>query len=72
MQGREIRRAVLVKGADFGIDDRIGQLAGSFRDSWIFGSPIEALAGFQGHLAVHDAHLDAVAVELDLVNPAFG
>ena len=32
--------------------------------------PIEALAGLQGHLAVHHAHLDAVAVELDLVDPA--
>ena len=70
MQGREIGGAVFVKSADLAIDDRIAQLAGGFRDGRIFGGPIEALAGLQSHFAVQHAHLNSVAVELDLVDPS--
>ena len=34
--------------------------------------PIQALACFERHLAVLDAHLDAVAIKLDLVDPTLG
>ena len=58
------------RGHRFRVDDHVGQLAGGFCDGRIFGSPIEALASFQSHLAVLHTHLDAVAVELDFVDPA--
>ena len=59
----------MVEGDDFSVDDAIGQRAGGRRDRAEFGRPIQALAGLQGHVAVLDPHLDAIAVEFDLVDP---
>ena len=70
LKSGEIRGAILVQGAYLAIDDRVRQLAGGSRDGRIFGGPVETLAGLQGYLAIKHAHLDAVAIELDLMQPA--
>ena len=66
----KIRGAVFVQRTDFSVDDRVRQLAGGSRDGRIFGGPVEPLAGLQRCLAIQHAHLDAIAVELDLVQPS--
>ena len=47
-----------------------GRLAASSGDRAELRGPVEALAGLQRGLAVLDAQLDAIAVELDLMHPA--
>ena len=59
----------MVEGDDLSINDAIGQFAGGRRYRAEFGRPIQALAGFQRDVVALDPHLDAVAVEFDLVNP---
>ena len=59
----------MVESDDFSVHDAIRQLAGGPRYRAEFGRPIEALAGLQGDLTALNPHLDAVAVEFDLVDP---
>ncbi len=66
----EIRRAVFIERADLPVDDGIRQVCRRCRNRRILGRPVQALTGLQRHLAVFDARLNAVAVELDLVDPA--
>ncbi len=66
----EVRGAVFIQGTNFSVDDGVRQIAGGSRDGRIFGGPVEPLARLQGCLASSHAHLDAVAVELDLVQPS--
>ncbi len=71
MQRREIRRAVLVEGHDLAVDQAIGQGVGLARDAPELRRPVEALARAQRRASLLDAQLHAIAVELDLVAPAF-
>ena len=55
---------------DLAVDDAVRQLLGRLGDRLELLRPVEALAGLQRRLAVLDAQLQAIAVELDLVRPA--
>ena len=73
-QGRlkrgEIRRAVLVQRHDLAVEQAIGQRARGLGDAAELGGPVEPLARAKLCVAVFDAELHAIAVELDLVRPA--
>ena len=70
LQRREIRRAVVIERDDLAVDHHVRQCAAVPGDGGELFGPVEAFAGFQGRLAVLDAQLHAVAVELDLMAPA--
>src|SRR6516165_6498294 len=70
LQRRKIRRAVLVKGYDFAVDESVGKLASLLCDRRKLFDPIQALARLQARLAILDAQLNTIAVELDFVAPA--
>ena len=59
----------MVEGDDFTVHDAIRQRAGGRRYRAEFGRPIQALAGLQSDVPALNPHLDAVAVEFDLVDP---
>jgi hypothetical protein len=70
LQTCEIRRAAMIEGDDLPVDHAIGQSARRFRNGGAeFGGPIEAIPSLQRDGSVLDTHLDAIAVELDFVNP---
>ena len=71
LQRGEIRRAMVVECNDLAIDEPIRQRARLLRDSGELVGPVQALAGLEPGLAALDAQLHAVAVEFDLVAPAF-
>jgi len=72
LQLREIGNAALVLDHDFTVDHGgLGrQLGDCGRDVGKLTRPIEAFAGEQLHVAVIEPSLNAVTVELDLVDPA--
>ena len=70
LQRREVRRAVVIERDDLAVDHHVRQRAALPGDGGELFGPVEALAGFQGRLAILDAQLHAVAVELDLMAPA--
>jgi hypothetical protein len=70
LQRREVRPAGLVHRDDLTVDDAVGQPRGLVRHPAEAVGPVEALAREAGRLAVLDVDLDAVAVQLDLVDPA--
>src|SRR6266478_3089574 len=67
----EIGRAVVVEGDDFAVDQYIRKSASFSCDRQKFFGPIQTLAGLERGLAIRDAQLHPVAVEFDLVTPAF-
>src|SRR5882757_4927535 len=72
LQPREGGNAVRVLDYDFAIDQRGArrQLRDGGGEVRKFGRPVEPLAGQQPNVAVREAGLDAIAVELDFVHPA--
>src|SRR6185503_2848728 len=66
----EARHAAPVERDDLSVDQAVRQPAAVTRDLGELVRPVEPLAGANGRLAVRDAHLHAIAVELDLVAPA--
>ncbi len=70
LQGREVRRAVVVQRAGLAVDQAVRQGLGVAGDLPELRRPVEAGAGLQRRMAVLDAQLQAIAVELDLVAPA--
>ena len=66
----EIRRAVVVERDDLAVDQQSGSALRLLGDGRELVGPVQALAGLQRGLAVLDAQLHAIAVELDLVAPA--
>ena len=71
LQRGEIRLAVRIQRHHLGVDDRVRQRRRFFRDRAEFARPVEALACQQLGLPLLDAELHPVAVELDLMAPAF-
>ena len=60
----------MIEGDDFSVDQTIGQFSRRSRNGRPeFGGPIEALPRLQRYGSVLDTHLDAIAVELNLVDP---
>ena len=70
LQGGEVGRALGVVGHDLAVEDAVGKRGGGAGDGGEPRGPVVAVAGPDGGLAVADGDLDAVAVELDLVDPA--
>ncbi len=70
LQGAEIRHAALVERHGLAVDHAVRQALGLQGDGGEFLRPIQPLARAQRRLAVADAQLQAIAVELDLVRPA--
>src|SRR6266481_7034357 len=72
LQLGKTRNAFLVLDYDLAVDQRRmrRQLGNGGGDVRKFFAPFEALAGEQADIAVVEASLDAVTVELDLVRPA--
>src|SRR5262249_37140186 len=72
LQLREVGNATLVFDHDFAVNKRglPGQLADRSSDVRELVGPVEALAGEQAYLALIEPRLDAIAVELDFVNPS--
>ena len=72
LQRGEIRGAVFVDRSDLAVEDGIvaGKLGAGGGDGRKFLGPVEAAPRLERHRAVGDASLDAVAVELDLMDPA--
>ena len=70
LQGAEIRHAALVERHRLAVDHAVRQALGLLGDGGKFRRPVQPLAGAQHRLAVLDAQLQAIAVELDLVRPA--
>src|SRR5689334_9559513 len=69
LQRREIRRAVMIQGADFSVDDAVRQFRCRLCDGGEFSGPIQTFAGQKAAFAVRHAQLHAIAVELDFVDP---
>ena len=69
LQTSEIGRAPMVQRNDFSVDDAIRQGSGGLCYCAELGSPIQALARLQRDVTVLYPHLNAVAVEFDLVDP---
>ena len=70
LQGAEIRHAALVERHRLAVDHAVRQALGLLGDGGKFLRPVQPLARAQHRLAVLDAQLQAIAVELDLVRPA--
>src|SRR5262249_17281782 len=68
--GDEVGRALIGERDRLAVDHAVGKLLGRLGDGREFLRPVEALAGAQDRLAILDAQLQAVAVELHLVRPA--
>ncbi|MHC2538448.1 hypothetical protein ACVJMY_008017 [Bradyrhizobium diazoefficiens] len=66
----KVRRAVVVERDNLAVDHGLRQRIRLLRDGGELVGPVETLAGLQRRLAVLDAKLHAVAIELDLVAPA--
>ncbi len=71
LQRGKIRRAFMVERDDLAVNQHIGQRAALFGDRMKLVGPVQTFAGFKPGLAALDAQLHAIAVELDLVAPAF-
>ena len=71
LQRGKVRRAILIKRDDFAVDEHIPQPGCLFRDSAELVRPVQTFAGLQRDLAGIDTQLHAVAVEFDLMAPAF-
>ncbi len=71
LQRGEIRHGAVIEGDDLAVDQHVGQRGALFRDGAELLRPVQPLAGLERRLAVLDAQLHAVAVELDLVAPPF-
>src|SRR5262245_56131427 len=73
LKPRKAREAVLVLHYDLAVDQRParGKLCDDSGDIGKFAGPVEAFAGEQADLAMVEPRLDAIAVELDLMDPAF-
>ena len=69
LQRGEIRRAVRVERHDLAIDDPVRQPGAGAGDGAEPAGPVQPLARAQDGTAAFDAELNAVAVELDLVQP---
>src|SRR5205823_11041007 len=67
----KIRRSVVIERDDLAVDHHIRHRTRLLRNRSELVGPVETLAGLQRRLAVLDAKLYAIAVELDLVAPAF-
>jgi hypothetical protein len=65
----KVRCAVLVEGANLTIDDGVRKIGCRACDYRKLGGPVEAFAGLKRNLAILDARLDAITVELYFVNP---
>jgi hypothetical protein len=59
----------MVECDDLAVNEAIRQSRSGRRDRAKSGTPFQTLAGLQGDIAVLDAHLDTVAVELDFADP---
>ncbi len=70
LQCREVRRAIMVKRADFAVDDTVRQFGGDFGDGGELAGPVQPLAGEELGFAILDPQLHAIAVELHLMHPA--
>ena len=70
LQGGKIRRALGIERDDLAVDQHVGQRAAFPGDRLELVGPVQPLARLQRGLAVLDAQLHAIAVELDLVAPA--
>ncbi len=72
LQRGEIRGAVFVDRGNLAVEDGIvaGKLGAGGGDGRKFLGPVETTPRLERHRAVGDASLDAVAVELDLMDPA--
>ncbi len=69
LQGAEVRHVILVQGAQFAVDHRIGPTGRIRRQLREAIGPVQPLAGPQHSLAAADADLQSIAVELDLMRP---
>jgi hypothetical protein len=69
LEGPKVAHPLAVQCADFIVDETIGQMRAGLRNFGETARPVEPFAGAQAYVAIGDAHLDAVTVEFDLVNP---
>lgn len=70
LKGGEIRSAILIQRTYLAIDDRVRKIACRPCDRGILGGPVQSLARLQCRVAVEYAHLDAISVKLDFVQPS--
>ena len=71
LQRGEVGNALRIDRADLAVIDAVAQaLAGSLGDLRKLVGPVEALAGPQARIAILDPQLHAIAVELQLMDPA--
>ena len=69
LQRREIRCTVRIECGDLAVDDAVGKLRRQLGDRLKLVGPVETFARLQCRLAVRDAQLHAIAIELRLVRP---
>ena len=69
LQCGKVRGAVVVERTNLPVYDTIGKRRGGVGDLRILGGPIQAFTGFERHIAIGEAHLNSIAVKLDLVQP---
>lgn len=65
----EVGRAVLIESAYLTIDYAVWKRGRRPGDLGVLGRPVETFSGFQRRLAVDHPHLNAISIELDLVDP---
>ena len=70
LETREVRRAVRVQRHDLAVDDAVAETRGGLGQRGELLRPVQTLARQQRRDAGGDPQLHAIAVELDLVDPA--
>ena len=66
----EVRRAVLVQRHNLAVEQAIGKRFRDLGDAGELGGPVQPLPRTELCIAVYDAELNAIAIELDLVRPS--
>jgi hypothetical protein len=69
LQGREIRRAVVVQCHHFSVQNAVLESGSFFRDRRKILRPVEALACPHDGFPISDTQLHAITIELDFMNP---